>query len=202
MPSGYTAKLAEGEQDLADFIKGCGRGMGFMIMERDSAWSDPLPEKWEISDFHDKKLAELQERKVFLNALSEETLKAACDDFYSKADQDRTEYIAKNKQQLRRYQQMLVEVKAWQPSHPVMRSTRAFAIEQLEKSIDFDCNYTPKELEKLPPEEWQQEQFDEVMKSMKYHASQKAEDETRTAERNEILQIFKAELASLSEASS
>lgn len=31
MPTGYTAKLAEGPQDIQDFMKGLARGMGFCL---------------------------------------------------------------------------------------------------------------------------------------------------------------------------
>lgn len=197
MPTGYTSTLAQGEQSVADFIRHCGRGMGFMILMRDADWDAPLPEKWEPNKFHDESLAELQERKAFLSELDAEDRVDACEAHYAEAEAYRDERIEKNKAQLLRYTDMLEQVRAWEPSHPVMRATRQFAIDQLTESIKFDCSWTPDPIERLSPDEWHKEQFDEVLKNIQYHSAEQAKDAARTEERNVILQIFKDELSKL-----
>lgn len=197
MPNGYTSTLASGEQSVADYIKHCGRGMGFMVMMRDDPWDAELPEKWEASERHDKRIAELQERKDFLNSLSEQSLIKACTDFYAEEEASRARMIEQNQAQRERYEAMLESVREWKPAHPVMWSTREFAIEQLEKSIDWDCNYTPKPIDHLDPQEWQQAEFDEVMRKLQYHHEERAKERSRTDERNAILAVFKEELAKL-----
>ena len=198
MPTGYTAKLARGDdQSVADFIKECGRGMGFMILMRDDPMDAELPEKWEPSDRHDKQIVELQERKSHLNGLHGEALIKAYDEFYASEENSRERRIEELQKQRERYEAMLKSVKAWDPAHPVMKSTRSFAIEQLEKSIDWDCNYTPAPVERLSLHDWQQSQFDEVMNKLRYHHKARAEAQSRTDERNAILQVFKAELEKL-----
>jgi hypothetical protein len=198
MPTGYTATLAQGEQSVADFIRHCGRGMGFLIRMRDDAWDAPLPDKWEPSPYHGERLAELHARKAELSAYTNDELERACDAYYAEKISEREKYIEKNAAQLARYNDMLEKVRSWNPAHPVMVSTREFAIEMLQKSIDFDCNYEPEPVEPLSPTEWRSEQFNETVKCIQYHAAEKAKEEARIEGLNETLAVFKDELAGLS----
>lgn len=42
MPTGYTAKLYEGEQEFEDFVRTAARGMGAFVHLRDDPWTEPL----------------------------------------------------------------------------------------------------------------------------------------------------------------
>jgi hypothetical protein len=42
MPTGFTARLYEGEQDFKDFVRNAARGMGAFIHLREASWETPL----------------------------------------------------------------------------------------------------------------------------------------------------------------
>ena len=197
MPTGYTAKLASGEQSISEFIEHIGRGMGFMIMMRDEPSDAPLPDCFEPSDYHARRLVELQERKAHLNSLAGEGLRDAWEAQYAEQEADDQKYKEGRAAQLQRYEDMLAQVREWAPTHHAMKGTKAFAIEQLTKSIDFDCSYQREEVARLSPEDWQREECEQVAKSIEYHTAEHAKEESRAAERNEVLAVFKSELAKL-----
>lgn len=198
MPTGYTAKLAEEEQSVADFIRLIGRGMGFLVMMRDAPFDAPLPDKFEAHSHRFDELNRLKEEKRRLTNLAGEELEAACAQYYDERDRETEKMRVRKEAQLDRYERMLESVQAWDPSHPVMRGTRDFAISQLKESIQFDCaGFSFEKAERKPPEEWLAEQYESTVRSIKYYTKQQAEDELRTSERNEALQVFKEELAKL-----
>jgi len=197
MPTGYTSTLADGKQSVADFIQHCGRGMGFLVRMRDDPWDAPLPDQWEPSPHYTKRLAELRARKEELSAYTDDELEQACAAYYAEESKYRKGRIEQNAAQLARYNEMLEKVRAWNPAHPVMVSTRDFAIEQLQKSIDFDCSYEPAPVEPLSPAEWRSEQYDETIRKIEYYAAEQAKEVARIEGLNEVLAVFKDELRTL-----
>ncbi len=62
MPTGYTAILMEKGQTFQEFIMGCARAFGALIEMRDSPNDAPIPDKFEPSDYHAKRIIELREK--------------------------------------------------------------------------------------------------------------------------------------------
>ena len=63
MPTGYTATLMEKGQTFQEFIMGCARAFGALIEMRDSPNDAPIPDKFEPSDYHAKRLIESREKR-------------------------------------------------------------------------------------------------------------------------------------------
>lgn len=51
MPTGYTAKIVDG-QSFPDYVKTCLRAMGVCVSMRDLPMDTPIPEKFEPSPYH------------------------------------------------------------------------------------------------------------------------------------------------------
>jgi hypothetical protein len=52
MPTGYTAKLYDGDQKFQDFAMECARAFGALIEMRDEPMNAKIPETFEPSEHH------------------------------------------------------------------------------------------------------------------------------------------------------
>ena len=198
MPTGYTAKLATGEQAVADYIAACARSMMFMVTMRDLPLDTSLPEKFEPSDYHKLQIEKTRVQIKELEATTDEALAAACDAYFAQKEADANEYNQKRIAQKERYYATLEKVQAWSPEHPVMQSLRSFAVQQLQSSIDFDCGGdVAAPPERIAPEAWKAERLIQFRKSLDYHTGEYERECERVAERNECLKELRRELEAL-----
>lgn len=138
MPSGYTSTLYDGDQSFEDFITGIARGMGYSIMQREEAMSSK-PRLREVSDYKIKYLKEeIDKIRDYLQMTPKQRYQK-----YLSERRERRQWDAeyeKNKRTLRkRYEDMLEQVQAWEVPE-VLETTKEYAIEQLNQSIEFDCS--------------------------------------------------------------
>jgi hypothetical protein len=70
MTTGYTAAIAN-DITFNDFAMRCARAMGALVMMRDEPFDAPIPERFEPSDYHIKKIADASARLLELQAMSE-----------------------------------------------------------------------------------------------------------------------------------
>ena len=57
MPTGYTARLCDGEQTFKDFAMLCARACGALIEMREDPMDAPIPEKIKRSSYYDEALS-------------------------------------------------------------------------------------------------------------------------------------------------
>lgn len=187
MPTGYTSGLYDGEQTFEDFITGVARGMGYTIMQRDEATSS----KPRLRRFNEYELKSLKEDVDQLYDYLSKTPKERYQVYLSKR-QEHNVYKKKSQRERRamrkRYENMLEQVRAWDIPE-ILESTRDYAIQQLESSIDFDCSEYDW---KFPTyTSWKQEQ--ESLRSLKRHAEYIEEEVERVQETNErILALYQS----------
>jgi hypothetical protein len=194
MPTGYTADVADGKvTDLKPFVLQLARGMGALIMMRDDPWDAPIPERFEPSDYHAKKLVELTAERERLYALTGEEADDEADREYIEDCASRDQYTADQAARRGRYTAMLEKVKSWEGAP---EGIKEFGIEQLERGMEFDCPLPFKyyrEVKQKTGAEWRAKALEEVARQIEYHAAEDAKDRARTESRNAwIVQLRKS----------
>lgn len=196
MPTGYTADVADGTTtSLTDFAMRLARGMGALVMMRDDAWDAPIPERFEPSDYHPKKLAEIKASLDELRAMIPADWQAAADALVTERVAAAEKWRADRAVQRERYDAMIAKVEAWQNSP---EGIRKFALDQLTEGRRFDCPDRESYYESIEPmsgEEWKVEREATLMKESAYHAAEYQKEIDRTEGRNAWLKQLRASLA-------
>lgn len=197
MPTGYTHAIEKGI-DFKTFVWGCARGMGALVMMRDEPSDAPIPEQFEPSDYHSKAIEEARATLAKLEAMTEDEAALEAEKAYSIQVQEKDNGIWKCHELLRKYEAMLAQVREWRPPTKDHEGFRAFMAEQIQSSIDFDCN--PSYYEKMKPKrlsatEWLAQEQVKAIKEIGYHAGKHEKEVQRTNERNAWIQALRASLA-------
>lgn len=202
MPTGYTAKLADGEQSLEDFLKGCARGMGFMITMRDDSSDEPIPEKFEVGPYYTDSVNEKKARLAALHAMSDAEREAAASADFADRSERWEKRRADRRAQCLRYDAMIARVLAWTPRHEAIAGLKKFALEQLRTSREFDCSGRWDDKPKAQTmTEWYEAEIKDAESSLAYAVESLSGQEDRVAERNECLAEMRREIALLTEGS-
>jgi hypothetical protein len=179
MPTGYTAAIADGI-DFNTYAWSCARAMGALIMMRDEPADAPIPERFEPSDYHTKKLEEAHATLAKLETMAKEEAAQAAELAYSVKVQERDNTIWKAHELRRKYETMLAQVKAWVPPTPDHEGFKQFMAEQIIQSISFDCDISYlKPIQKLSPMEWLASSHAEAMRDISYHEAEHAKEVER-----------------------
>ena len=90
MPTGYTAAIADGVT-FEQFALNCARAFGALIDMRDEPSDAPIPERFEPSNYHEKKIAEINDELVRLKEMSQDEAKMVAHQEWRAAEQPRLE---------------------------------------------------------------------------------------------------------------
>ena len=182
MPTGYTSKIEDG-QSFEDFVLGCARAFGACLDQRDDPMFDKPKLREELGAFH---TMNHEQKLANGNELREEAIARA-----QKYLNDKI--VLKSK-----YESMRDKVRGWNPPTPDHMNLKTFMIEQINSSIDFDCNvkYALDELEKrtkMTAMEYYDEAVSKLEWSVKYHEEEIAKERKRVEESNNwILELYKS----------
>jgi hypothetical protein len=194
MPTGYTAAIAK-DITFEQFVMGCSRAMGAMIMMRDEPSDAPIPERFEPSDYSAKKLAESQAELARLQCFTGNDATGAAKDEYAAAVLQHAEHAKKDAELRAKYDAMLARVMAWEAPTADHQGFKVFMVEQIKGSIRFDCG-----MEHYPtPEQktgaaWLAAAIAKASKDIAYHSKAHAEEVERTEGRNAWLSALRASL--------
>ena len=181
MPSGYTSDIYNGKEvTFKDFALGCARAFGACVMQRD----DPADEKPKIMPEESYHTEELKKLKKF-----EKPTKAQFDSYVKETIADYEKSIKEKNELKKRYSDMLEEVNNWQPPTKEHERLKAFMIEQLTESKQWDCggSFFESELTSLSAmtyEDYVTKKLAVYNGSIKYHKEYEAEDLDNIKQRN------------------
>lgn len=192
MPTGYTYKVKDG-QSFEDFVWGCARGMGALIMMRDDPADAPIPERFEPSDWHVRQLAEIRAELARLEALTPAQAAMEAEAAHISAVDDWRRRELERIRERDAYDAMLQQVDAWQapPSHSGFKD---FMHRQLLESMQFDTGHQYGKPEAVAGKEWLDAQVARARKSIAYHEQQHALEVQRTEERNQWVADLRASI--------
>ena len=195
MPTGYTCAIKDGIS-FDDFVMRCARAFGALVDMRDESLDAPIPEKFEPSNYHQEKIKELEEEKAKLKKKLESGAHISeCELEYEKAVEV-YEKSVKNKTELRaRYLDMLHKVREWVPPTDEHVELKRFMVNQLNQSIDFDCDTSILTIPKLlTPTEWFSQKMDRILNDILYHREEYLKEVLRVADRNVWLKALRDSL--------
>lgn len=182
MPTGYTECIKDGVT-FKQFTLRCARAMGALITMRDEPLDAPIPDKFEPSPYHVEQLALAQQRMAELNALTTKELAVAAEKAYVE------DYAAWRKEEFAnlklkdQYVEMLNQVKAWTPPTPNHQGLKDFMQQQIEQSIQWDCdNNVPAPVAKSPLD-YYNAKHSTIQWSIDYHTKQIKEERERVTAR-------------------
>lgn len=196
MPTGYTHAIEKGI-DFKTFVWSCARGMGALIMMRDEPMDAPIPDQFEPSDYHLKKIEEARATLAKLEAMTPEEAATCAKAAFDEEVKRRDEGIAKADNLRRKYEAMLVQVRDWRPPTKDHEGLKTFMAEQIEQSIDFDCGthfYERMAPSLMESTEWLAKEQVKAMKEIGYHAGEHEKEVQRTNERNAWVQALRTSL--------
>lgn len=168
MPTGYTANIEK--MNFEEFTMNCARAFGALISMRDEPSDKEIPEKFEPSDYHAKRLEELKkdlDEKLKFNNSNWNELSFQS---YSK-EVDRHNEIIQERTDLReKYESMIKDVSKWEPPTKDHVKLKEFMTQQLSDSIKFDCSldYLEEPRHVLTPE-FKGQTLSKIRKDIAYH---------------------------------
>lgn len=195
MPTGYTADVADGKiTDLRSFAMLCARGMGALIMMRDEPFGAPIPERFEPSDYHAKKMAEAVAERDRLYAMDDAEAEQAASAEYAEQVEAKERWLSNKRDQRQRYQAMINLVEPWQRAPEGLKE---FMLDQLRCGMEFDCPADDSywlDPELLSGAEWKARKLETLQKSIMRDAAGQAEEVARTEGRNAWVAQLRAAL--------
>lgn len=196
MPTGYTAAVADGIT-FEQFVLRCSRAMGALILMRDEPMDAPIPDRFEPSDYHQKKIEEATALIAKLDGMDGEEVETLASEDFDAEMKRYTDRIAKDRDLRGKYEAMLGQVQAWTPPTKDHEGFKTFMVKQLQESIEFDCNeryYDERRPQKKTGEQWLDEQIANARRDIEYHTKNHAEEVERTEGRNAWLEALRGSL--------
>lgn len=145
MPTGFTAPLYEGQEiSFEEFVLRCSRAMDATVMLRDHP-SDVLPTEDNVleGDWDEGELDRLKSTLEAFEELDDEGWRREAETQNAEARAAYEKTVRETEELRTRYLQMGAKVEAWQPPTEDHQGLKDFILEQITRSIDFDCGYTP-----------------------------------------------------------
>ena len=178
MPTGYTAKICDGEQSFSEFVLGCARAFGACVEQRDDPMDDlPKIPKTNDQERHERDLARSKEELTDLRKMS----KADRIELGSKKQKKEIAYLKKALKERKvvraRLDKMLKQVKDWSSPSKDHDELKKFMLEQLATTIKHDGGVEYYK-ERLSEEESKTplDYFDETMESAKWRVESAKEN--------------------------
>lgn len=181
--------MSEG-QSFQDFILGCARAFGACIMMRDDPHDTPIPERFEPSDYHKKRIAEATAELSRLRGLNEadrviygETRKAT-------DIQQSQKWLEKERQENERLSDMEQKVNAWTPPTSEHTGLKDFMLDQIKISKN-KLGYIEASMEKSrakPPMDYYTEAVAQAQRDIEYNITEHAEEVERANSRTDWVQ--------------
>jgi hypothetical protein len=196
MPTGYTSKLHDGNEiAFNEFMLTCARAFGATIAMRDDPMNKPIPERFESSTWYSTKLGqtrrELAEVKTWSVAEAATAAAIAYENEIEYWNRSRVE----KEQRRHRYEDMLNQVRAWEPPTPDHQGLKDFCIEQLTTGIKYDCD-TSRLAHPLHQDgaEWRANRLASLTRDIDYYIKEGREESERTEIRNRWISALRESL--------
>jgi hypothetical protein len=196
MPTGYTADVADGKTtDFPTFALQCARAMGACITMRDDPSDAPIPDEFTPSQYNNERLEETLAELHKLESATPYELGAMCNADYQRAHALWLEQWNRREEQRGRYEDMLQRVHQWEPPSNEHYKFKSFMLDQLRESIRFDCSHEYYDQPKLETvSSWLAKRITSLQDKADYHKKAQAEENERTAKRNEWVRQLRESL--------
>ena len=186
MPTGYTHNIENDDFTFEDFALSCAKAFGACISMRDLPINIPIPDEFKVEPYYQDKISETQKQIEKHSSLTLEEWNKLCDKDFEQKESRRIESLNKNIKLFDNYNKMLDKVKAWQPPSKEHVGLKEFMINQIQESIDFDCDIeyysTPNTKDSI--DVFKSETMGKLYKDLEYYAKNNEEEINRVSQRN------------------
>lgn len=197
MPTGYTADIAKGIT-FEQFAMRCARAMGACVSMRDEPMDASIPEQFEPNDYHARKLEEANVELTTLRAMTDEEADAAAAEAFAVDKHEQEKGIADAFDLRSKYESMLEHVRAWLPPTPDHERFKQFMLDQLNDSIQYDCDnsyYLNNPPKQITGEQWRSKQIEGALYDIDYHMQEYTKEVRRTDDRNRWIAALRKSLS-------
>jgi len=193
MPTGYTAGILDGTViTFPQFAKLCMRAFGATIHLRDESL-DTEYEPRVPSGYHLKAIEKAKQSIIDAQKLSDDEIVDTRKRELEDSKKNCLEAIEKAKKSMIELNKILSDVRKWQPPTPDHTGIKDFMIEQIEKTIVFDCktDYYSRRLIEIETElltinasEIRKQMIEQAKKDLAYHNSEYLKEVQRCDQSN------------------
>lgn len=204
MPTGYTAGILDGTiTTFPQYAKLCMRAFGATIHLRDESL-DAEYEKRTPSDYYSKEIEKAKQLLKDAETLSDEEIITNRKTELETSKEYHLKAIAKAKVDTKNMNDILKDVRKWQPPTSEHTGIKDFMIDQIEKTLDFDCKtkYHDEGLAKIELElltlnasEIRKSMIEKAKKDFEYNTKNYNEDVERCDKSNQWVSDFVGSLA-------
>ncbi len=197
MPTGYTAKLCEGEQTFEEFVWTCARAMGALVMMREDPLDKLPPKRFEPSTFYAERIAEEECALRELRDMTPEEADRRADEEFRQRETAFLEEREKVSNLRRRLDAMLARVEQWTPPSSEHGGLRGFMLEQLNETIKWDgrtCLELPK---RERGDEWRRRRIVSLEEMLASAQKDDAAERKRVEDRNRWMDALEASVPRL-----
>ena len=197
MPTGYTAGILDGTtKDFNQFAKHCSRA--YIMHLRDEPM-DSEYKKREVSDYHTKAIEKAKTELKQADSLSDEELIIQEKNRLIESKKYHLESKEKDELNKIKMDSFLEKAKQYVPPTENHQGIAKFMIEQLEKTIEFDCNSNyhidelitiDSKIEKVNADDIRSEMKVKATKDIAYHTKEHEADVKRCREHNQWYEDF------------
>lgn len=193
MPTGYTAGILDGTTtSFPQFAKLCMRAFGATIHLRDESL-DHEYEPRTPSDYHQKEIAKAKQLLIGAEKHSDKEIIETRKSELETSKEYHLGAIEKAKKATTDLEIILADAKNWQPPTPEHNGIKEFMIDQIEKTIDFDCKTKyhdeklieiKTELSSLNANSIRKQMIEKANKELAYHNLEYSKDVERCEQSN------------------
>ena len=196
MPTGYTSKLYDGKkQTFQEFAMECARAFGALVTLRDDS-DAKIPDEFKPSEYAQESLKKAEKKLKEAIGWSDAAAAAKALVEYNNSVKEYEASKERSAGIVKRYREMLAEVKKWTPPTPDHENMKKFMVEQLESSIKFD-NYTPDKPKMLTGPQYKKEIIEGCQKDIGYYTKSHLEEVQRCEGRTAWVKALRDSLLEL-----
>jgi hypothetical protein len=195
MPTGYTAAIKDGIT-FEQYALSCARAFGALIDMKEAPPDTPIPEKFEVSDYHKEKILQDKTRLADIASMSDAQYDTESEREWQEQERHRLLQLAENQKLRRQYETMLEQVENYKSPSSDHDEYKNFMRNQILDSIKFDCSekYYSTPTPKLSGADWASKQITELRKTIKYHEREYEKEVERTDNRNNWVRLLRESL--------
>ena len=197
MPTGYTANIKDGIT-FETYAMNCARAFGACIsLREESGGGEMIPEQFSPSDYHAKAAQKSRDELQTLLTMTRQELDLEASKAWEDAEARRLARLESSRQQRKAYDEMLGKVDAWNPPTAEHVGLKNFMREQIEQSIQWDCDeeFDSNQTTRMTGEQWAEERTTHLNRDIKYHDRNHIEEVKRVEGRTAWVKALRSALA-------
>lgn len=169
MPTGYTADI---EKDITfkEFALHCARAFGVNVLMKDDPPHAPIKEYF-ASEYHLKELERCKKQLELVRKFTKKEIEQENENEYNEKIK-RLKGIRNERIKLKaKYEKMRKNVLNWKPPTNDHECLKKFMLEQIDMSIDHDCDdpFKYEDTRMLSPQEWYDNTCKKLINDIDYH---------------------------------